>query len=122
MTGWSTRKHILISVLAVAALAALFIQHLVAAPAPVAIRELFMNRDAWTGKKVEVVGELKAFSPGTADAHSAIEEDGFRVGVRGDAKPAPKSLLGHRVRARGVFVFTEKFGGYLESPSLSQAD
>ena len=118
----STKKHVVLSVLAVAALAALFIQHLVAAPTPVAIRELFMNRDAWTGKKVEVVGELKAFSPGTADAHSAIEEDGFRVGVRGDARPAPKSLLGRCVRARGVFVFTEKFGGYLESPSLSPAD
>src|SRR6185312_10889654 len=119
MNVWSTRNHVLISVLAVAALAALFIQHMLAAPAPVSIRELWMNRDAWTGKKVEVVGELKAFSPGTADAHSAIEEDGFRVGVRGDAKPSPKSLLGQRVRARGVFVFTEKFGGYLESPSLS---
>jgi hypothetical protein len=101
---------------------ALLIQHHWAAPTPVAIRELWQNRDAWTGKKVEVVGELLAFSPGTADAHSAIEEDGFRVGVKGDAKPEPRTLLGHRVRARGIFVFTEKFGGYLESPSLSPAD
>ena len=73
------------------------------------------------GKNVEVVGELKAFSPGTADAHSAIEDDGFRVGVRGDACPAPKTFLGRRVRARGVFVFTENTGGYLESPSLEIA-
>lgn len=115
-------KHVLLSVLAVVGLAALFVQHRCGTPVPVAIRELWMNRDAWTGKDVEVVGELKAFSPGTADAHSAIEEDGFRVGVRGDAHPAPKSLLGHRVRAHGVFVFTEKFGGYLESPALTQAD
>jgi hypothetical protein len=118
----NTKKHLAISALAISALAALFVQHMIAAPTPVAIRELFMNRDAWTGKKVEVVGELKAFSPGTADAHSAIEEDGFRVGIRGDAKPEPKSLLGQRVRARGVFVFTEKFGGYLESPALSPAN
>src|SRR4051812_936630 len=122
MNGWSTRKHVALSLAAVAALGALFLQHWLAAAAPVSIRELWMNRDAWTGKKVEVAGELKAFSPGTADAPSAIEEDGYRVGVRGDARPAPKSLLGHRVRARGVFVFTEKYGGYLESPALSQAD
>lgn len=122
MQGGSTGKHVLLSLAAVGALAALFIQHRFAAPVPVAIRELWQNRDVWTGKNVEVVGELKAFSPGTADAHSAIEEDGFRVGVRGDARPAPKTLLGRRVRARGVFVFTEKFGGYLESPTLSAVD
>lgn len=117
--GANTSKHVLLSAIAVAALAALFVQHRCAAPAPVSIRELWQNRDVWTGKNVEVVGELKAFSPGTADSHSAIEDEGFRVGVRGDAKPEPHSLLGHRVRARGVFVFTEKYGGYLESPSLS---
>jgi hypothetical protein len=121
MQGWSTKKHVLLSLAAIAALGALFVQHRFAAPARVAIRELWLNRDVWTGKNVEVEGELKAFSPGTADAHSAIEEDGFRVGVRGDAKPAPNTLLNQRVRARGVFVFTEKFGGYLESPSLSPA-
>jgi hypothetical protein len=31
-------------------------------------------------------------------------------------------LLGRRVRARGVFVFTEKTGGYLDSPALSLVD
>ena len=118
----STGKHVLLSLAAIGALTALFIQRRCGAPVPVAIRELWQNRDAWTGRNVEVVGELKAFSPGTAGAHSAIEEDGFRVGVKGDAKPELRTLLGHRVRARGVFVFTEEFGGYLESPTLSPAD
>ena len=118
----NTRKHVLLSFIAVGALAALFIQHRCGAPVPVAIRELWQNRDVWTGRNVEVVGVLKAFSPGTADSHSAIEDDGFRVGVKGDAKPEPRTLLGQRVRARGVFVFTEKYGGYLESPALSPAN
>ena len=70
---------------------------------------------------MEVVGELREFSAGSADAHYALDEDGFRVGVRGEARPEPRTLLGRRVRARGVFVFTEKTGGYLESPSLVPA-
>jgi hypothetical protein len=113
----STSRHVLLSLLAAGALAALFVQRRCAAPVPVSTRELWRNRDAWTGRKVEVVGELIAFSTGTADAHSAIEDDGFRVGVR----PAPGAFFGRRVRARGVFVFTEKTGGYLESPSLAPA-
>jgi hypothetical protein len=117
----STRKHVLLSLLAAGAVAGIILQHHFAAPVPVAARDLFLNRDAWTGKKVEVVGELKEFLSGTADAHSAIEEDGFRVGVRGDARPEPRALFGRRVRARGVFVFTEKTGGYLESPALGPA-
>ena len=118
----NTRKHVLLSLLAVGGLVALFFQHRCAAPVPVLARELWQNRDAWTGRNVEVVGQLIAFSTGTADAHSAIDDDGFRVGVRGDARPEPKTLLGRRVRARGVFVFTEQTGGYLESPTLAPAD
>jgi hypothetical protein len=68
---------------------------------------------------VEVAGELKEFGAGTADDHFALEDDGFRVGVRGDARPEARTLLGRRVRARGVFVFTEKTGAYLESPTLT---
>jgi hypothetical protein len=116
------RNHIVLSFLAVGAIAALFFQRRYSAPVPVLTRELWRDRDAWTGRKVEVVGQLIAFSTGTADAHSAIDDDGFRVGVRGDARPEPKTLLGRRVRARGVFVFTEKTGGYLESPALSLVD
>jgi hypothetical protein len=118
----SKGKHVLLSLLAVGALVALFLQHRLAAPVPVQTVELWRNRDSWTGRKVEVVGRLIAFSTGTADAHSAIDDDGYRVGVRGDARPEPKTLLGQRVRARGVFVFTEKTGGYLESPELAPAE
>jgi hypothetical protein len=112
-------KHVVLSVLMVGGLAALFLQRRCAAPAPVLARALWQDRDPWTGKNVEVVGELKEFSPGTPDAHFALEDDGFRVGVRGDARPEPRTLLGKRVKARGVFVFTEKTGGYLESPELT---
>ena len=115
----NSKKHVLLSVLAVAALASLFVQRRCAAPAAATSRQLWIDRDAWTGQYVEVVGELKEFSPGTADTHYALEADGFRVGVRGDARPEARTLIGRRVRARGVFVFTEKAGGYLESPSLS---
>ena len=117
----NVRKHVLLSLLAAGAIASLFIQRRCAAPAPVPTRELWRDRDAWTGRNVEVVGVLKAFSTGTVDAHFAIENDGFRVGVLGEARPEPQTLLGRRVRARGVFVFTEKTGGYLESPSLVPA-
>ena len=115
----NTKKHIVLSITAVAALAILFIQHRFAAPIPVRTSVLWRDRDPWTGKNIEVVGELKEFSPGTPDAHFALEDDGFRVGVRGEARPEPRTLLGRRVRARGVFVFTEKTGGYLESPALT---
>ena len=118
----NTRKHVLLSILAVGALGALFFLRRGAAPVPVLARELWQNRDAWTGRKVEVVGELKSFSPGTADAHSVIEDEGFRVGVGAGARPEPRSLLGRRVRARGVFVFTEKNGSYLETPTLTPAE
>ncbi|MFI5347915.1 MAG: class I SAM-dependent methyltransferase [Elusimicrobiota bacterium] len=121
-TPVSTRKHILLSCLAVGALAALFVQRRCAAPIPVVTGELWRDRDAWTGRNVEVVGELKSFSPGTADEHAVIEDDGFRVGLRGRTRPEPRTLLGHRVRARGVFVFTEKTGGYLESAALTPAE
>jgi hypothetical protein len=111
----STRKHVLLSLLAAGALVALFLRLRYAAPIPVSTQALWRDRDAWTGRKVEVIGELIAFSTGTADAHFAIEDEGFRVGVR----PKPQGLVGRRVRARGVFVFTEKTGGYLESPTLA---
>lgn len=115
----NARRHVLLGLAAAGALAVPFLQRRCAAPAPVAARELWRDRDAWTGRRVEVSGVLKAFSPGTADEHYAIEDDGFRVGVRGEARPAPGTLLGRRVRARGTFVFTEKTGGYLESPSMA---
>ena len=115
----NTEKHVLLSLLAAGALGALFLQRRCAAPSAAAPRQLWLARDAWTGRNVEVVGDLKEFSPGTADAHYALEDDGFRVGVRGDARPEARTLAGRRVRARGVFVFTEKTGGYLESPTLA---
>ena len=122
MYAMNTWKHVLLSLLAVGALAVLFLQRRRAAPAPVLTRELWRDRDAWTGRKVEVVGEVKAFSPGTADEYSVIEDEGFRVGVGIGARPEPRTLLGRRVRARGVFIFTEKTGGYLESPTLTPAN
>lgn len=118
----SARKHVLLSFLAAGALAGLVLQRRCAAPVPVATRELWFHRDAWTGRSVEVVGELKEFLPGTPKAHFAIENDTFRVGVRGDARPDARTLLGRRVRARGVFIFTEKTGGCLVSPTLAPAD
>ena len=115
----NSKKHVLLSVLAVTALASLFIKRRCAAPTSATSRQLWRDRDAWTGRNVEVIGELKEFSPGTVDAHFAIENDGYRVGVRGETRPEARTFVGRRVRARGVFVFTEKTGGYLESPALS---
>ena len=114
-------KHVLLGVLAGGALAGLILQRRCAAPVPASTSQLWRDRDAWTGRNVAVVGELKVFLPGTDDEHYAIDDDGFRVGVRGEARPEPRTLLGRRVRARGVFVFTEKTGGYLESPALTPA-
>ncbi|MFI5361284.1 MAG: hypothetical protein ACHQ49_04885 [Elusimicrobiota bacterium] len=111
----NSKKHVLLSILAVGALAGLILQRRFAAPVPATTRQLWSDRDAWTGRRIEVVGELKEFGAGTPDDHFALEDDGFRVGVR----PAEATFLGRRVRARGVFVFTEKTGGYLESPMLS---
>lgn len=62
---------------------------------------------------------LSVLAAGTEGEHYAVEENGFRVGLRGVAGPAPKTLVGRRVVARGVFVFSEKGGGALESPALA---
>jgi hypothetical protein len=118
----STRKHVLLSLVIVGALAGLFLQRRCAAPASASTEQLWADRDAWTGKTVEVVGDLKEFGAGTADDHFVVEDKGYRVGVRGDARPAARTMVGTTVRARGVFVFTEKTGGYLESPELSLSD
>ena len=58
------QKHVILSLLAVGAILALFFQRRCAAPVPVLTRELWRDRDAWTGRKVEVVGRLIAFSTG----------------------------------------------------------
>jgi hypothetical protein len=113
-----SRNHLLLTVVIVASLAALVVRRTFAPPVAAAARRLWLDRDHWTGRFVEVSGELKEFGAGTPDDHFALEDDGFRVGVRGDARPEAKTLVGQRVRARGVFVFTEKTGGYLESPVL----
>jgi hypothetical protein len=118
----NSRKHLILSAVIVAAIAGLLIQRRFAAPARPTIEQLWMQRDPWTGKTVEVVGDLKEFEAGTPGAHLVIENEGYRVGVRGETKPPARSLVGLRVRARGVFVFTEKTGGYLESPELSLSD
>ena len=115
----SPRKHVLLSLLAAGSIAALLFRRCAAPPVVAATRQLWLDRDAWTGRKVEVVGDLKEFGAGTPDDHYALEDEGFRVGVRGDARPTAQTLVGTRVRARGVFVFTEKTGGYLESPELT---
>jgi hypothetical protein len=116
-----SRQNLLLSVVIVAAISALIVKRTFAPPVAAAARQLWLDRDHWTGRFVEVSGELKEFGAGTPDDHFALEDDGFRVGVRGDARPEPRTLVGRRVRARGVFVFTEKTGGYLDSPALMSA-
>lgn len=118
----SAGRHVLLSLLAAGSIAALAAQRRCAAPVQVSVRELWDGgRDRWTGRSVQVAGELKEFAAGTEGEHYAVEEDGFRVGLRGEASPAPKTLLGRRVVARGVFVFSEKGGGALDSPVLAPA-
>jgi hypothetical protein len=103
----------------VAALIGLVIQARLAPPVAASTKAMWMAREKWAGKTVETVGELKEFEAGTPDDHYALENDGYRVGVRGIPAPVLAPLLGRRVRARGVFVFTEKAGGYLDAPVLT---
>jgi hypothetical protein len=90
-------------------------------PVPVTTKDLWLHRDRWTGRRVQVDGTLKIFLAGTKLQHYALEDRSFRVGVVGLPSAALTPLLDHRLRATGVFVFDETRGGVLESPALTGA-
>lgn len=115
----SFARRVLPSLALVAALIGFVVTARRAPPVAASTKVLWMAREKWAGKTVETVGELKEFEAGTPREHYALENDGFRVGVRGKSAAELAPLLGRRVRARGVFVFTEKTGGCLDSPVLT---
>ncbi|MDE2491586.1 MAG: hypothetical protein KGM24_12135 [Elusimicrobia bacterium] len=90
-------------------------------PAPTTTRALWMSRETWAGRRVDVLGALEVFSPGKPGEHWVLQDGNFRVGVRGLSDAVLNPLLGRRVRARGVFAFSESYGGYLDAPALTPA-
>jgi hypothetical protein len=117
----SFARRVLPSLIFAGALAGLVLQRRCAAPVAATPRQLWTAHETWAGRRVETIGAMKVFSPGTPDAHFALEDDGYRVGVRGLPPAAAAAWVGRRVTARGTFVFTEKTGGYLDAPELSPA-
>lgn len=88
-------------------------------PAPATTRSLWLRRDRYLDRPVDVAGTLERFLPGGPNEHFALEDEGFRVGLRGAAPETLLPLLGRRVDAQGVFEFSESYGGYVQVERLS---
>lgn len=84
-------------------------------------RTLWMSRDHWLDRRVEVEGVVERYAAGTDDEHYALEDGGFRVGLRGAEPDALSRLLGRRARAVGLFEFSESFGIYVQVERLDPA-
>lgn len=86
----------------------------------VPIKSLWHSRREYLGQRVSVDGTLKLFLKGEPKEHYAVESDDvYRVGVSGVERSKLDALLDAKVRAVGVFRFSEKRGGYLENASLN---
>lgn len=81
-------------------------------PLRVSAETLFMHREQWLGKRVIVDGTLELFSPGPGE-YFALEDQGFRVGLKGGDPAVLKSDVGHRLSAEGEFGFVDGFGAYV---------
>jgi hypothetical protein len=89
------------------------------APVPTTARTLWMSRETWAGRRVEVSGTLEVFAAGEPGEHWVLQDGNFRVGVRGLSPAVLRPLVGRRVQARGVFAFSESYGDALMSPALT---
>lgn len=89
-------------------------------PADVPVRLLWMERERWEGRKVRTAGVLKRFLQGQPRDHFVLEDEGFRVGVRGEPKERLERLQGRRLEVEGRFFFDRDFGIYV-TPERIQA-
>lgn len=81
-------------------------------PADVPVRLLWMERERWEGRKVRTAGTLKRFLEGKPRDHFALEDEGFRVGLRGEPGELD-GLLGRRLSVEGRFRFDPDVGIYV---------
>jgi hypothetical protein len=89
-------------------------------PLRVTAQTLFMHREQWLGKRVIVDGTLELFSPG-AGQYFAVEDQGFRVGLKGGDPAVLKDDVGRRISAEGEFGFVDGFGAYVSLERLDPA-
>jgi len=89
-------------------------------PLRVTAHDLFMQREKWLGRRVLVDGVLERFSP-AAGEYFALEDAGFRVGLRGGDPAALREEVGRRVTAEGEFGFGDGYGAYVELERLDRA-
>jgi hypothetical protein len=82
----------------------------------VSIRTIVQNRAHWLGRRVRVRGALLRFSDPRSGVYGAVDDRGFRIGIR--HLDGWATLVGHSVVAVGTVEFDPSFGLYLERPEV----
>ena len=81
-------------------------------PLALPVREAWLAHERYTGRRVALVGVVRAFEAGTPDEYFTLDDGPNRIGLRGDA-PTLREQTGRRIRATGLLVFKPGDGIFL---------
>jgi hypothetical protein len=90
------------------------------APLPVSVREAWLAHERYSGRRVALVGMVRAFELGTPDEYFTLDDGPNRVGLRGDVA-AIREQAGRHIRATGLLVFKPGDGIFLVAEVIRPA-
>lgn len=89
-------------------------------PLPLSVREAWLAHERYAGRRVALVGVVRAFEAGTAAEYFTLDDGPNRIGLRGDVA-ALRERAGRRIRATGLLVFKPGDGIFLVADTLRPA-
>lgn len=83
------------------------------------VREAWLNHERYAGKRVSLVGIVRAFDEASPAAYFTLDDGPARVGLRADAGVL-LPLVGRRVHTSGTLSFKPGVGIFLDVESITE--
>ncbi|MFN8511245.1 MAG: hypothetical protein U0232_00540 [Thermomicrobiales bacterium] len=87
-------------------------------PRRLSVREAWLNHEHYAGKRISLVGNVRAFDEASPAAYFTLDDGPARVGLRTDAGVL-RPLIGQNVRAVGLLTFKPGVGIFLEVETIA---
>jgi hypothetical protein len=91
------------------------------APLPLSVREAWLAHERYAGRRVALVGVVRAFEAGTPSEYFTLDDGPNRVGLRGDVA-AMRAQTGRRIQATGLLIFKPGDGIFLVAEDIQLTD
>lgn len=90
------------------------------APLPLSVREAWLAHEQYEGRRVVLLGVVRAFESGSPDEYFTLDDGPNRIGLRGDVATL-RAQAERRIRANGLLVFKPGVGIFLVADTVKPA-